>query len=387
MAASGKLIYLDNAATTPLDADVLEAMLPFLKDQYFNPSEIYSPALTVNASIKAARSTVAGILGVKSPEIIFCAGGSEANNLAINGIMEKFPEGNIIYSAIEHSSIRLPASKYKNQVCPVHSDGLIDLNQLEKLINDQTVLISIIYANNEIGTIQPLAQIAAIIQKVLQNRKAQKNNLPLLFHSDACQAGNYLSLKISKLGLDLMSLNGSKIYGPKQSGALYRSSKIDLEPLILGGGQEYGLRSGTENSAGIVGFSTAFKKADQLRPKESIRIQKLRDYLIDELMKLNSSITINGSMKYRLANNIHLTIPDIDNETLIMQLDFEGILIAAGSACNASKEQPSEVLRAIGLADSQIANSIRITLGRTTSKGDLQRFLKVVSKYIKTLPF
>lgn len=375
-------IYLDYAAATPLLEEVYSSMEPYLKSNFYNPSSIYLKSIEVKKDIRNARNQVAKILNVKSKEVIFTAGGSEANNLAIKGVMNKFKDKNLIVSSIEHDSVLKPAARYNTKVCPVTRDGIVDLNKLQKLIDDQTVLISIMYVNNEIGSIQPLRKISELIKEIKKSRIKRGVKTPLYFHSDACQAANYLSLSVSKLGLDMMTLNGCKIYGPKQSGMLYVDSNITIEPLIEGGGQEFSLRSGTENSAAIIGFAKALSIVQQDRIKESQRLTELRDLFIESILSSSDKIKLNGPLKNRLANNINLHIKGVDNETLIMKLDNLGIMIASGSACNASNDVPSHVLGAIGLIDQEIKNSIRITFGRFTSKDDILSLIKNLQKNI-----
>jgi cysteine desulfurase len=236
------------------------------------------------------------------------------------------------------------------------------------------------YANNEIGTIQPLRDIAKVIKLKKENRKLQGNTLPLYFHTDACQAANYLPLLVNNLGVDLMTLNGGKIYGPKQSGVLFVRSGITLQPQILGGGQERNIRSGTENVAGNIGFATALQETAKMKEEESKRLKELQDYCIKQLRATLPNAIINGSMSHRLPNNIHLTIQGRDNERLLMELDERGVMVATGSACSASSDEPSHVLTALGMSDEDARCSIRITFGRQTN-------LQAVDKLVENLVF
>jgi cysteine desulfurase len=367
-----KEIYLDYAAATPLDDRVLAAMQPYFNNRFYNPSATYQPARLVHQAIEAARSSIASQLGARSSEIIFTAGGTEANNLAINGIMSRYPGKNMITSSIEHESVLAPTSHYEHREAPVQVDGLIDLKKLSDLIDDNTVLLTIMYANNEVGTIQPLHEVAHIIRGVLEKRRHDGNPLPLYFHSDAAQAANFLDLHVSRLGVDIMTINGGKIYGPKQSGFLWVRSGVVLEPLVLGGGQERNLRSGTENVPAIIGLAKALDIAQSLRSKESERVLKLQELFFDLLDQKIPGVIINGSRKKRLPNNVHITIPGQDNERLLIQLDEAGILAAAGSACSASNQEPSHVLKAMGIADDLAQASVRFTLGRGTTKQDIR---------------
>lgn len=371
-------IYLDYAAATPVDPSVTQAMQPYLSEQFYNPSAGYLSAKAVADDLLAARQSVAHWLGAKPPEIIFTAGGTEANNLAIHGVMSQFPDGNVVISAIEHESVRAPAGQHDVREASVTADGLVDVAALDKLIDDKTVLVSIMYANNEIGTIQPLREIATLSQKIKEQRRSAGSTRPLFLHTDACQAGNYLDLHPARLGVDLMTLNGGKIYGPKQTGVLYVKTGVNLQAQILGGGQERGLRSGTENVAGAIGFAKALEMAQEMRATEVRRLTQLRDDFIKGLTEAVPAAIINGSLKKRLPNNISLTFPGVDNERLMMQLDEAGIMCAVGSACSASKEESSHVLKAIGLSDKDARSTLRFTLGRQTNSGELNETVKIV---------
>jgi cysteine desulfurase len=367
-------VYLDYAAATPVDESVLKLMQPYFTDNFYNPSATYLPAVKVKQALNQARERVAYWLGAKPNEIILTAGASEANNLAISGIMREYSKANMVYSAIEHESIIAPAKQFQSREVKVDPSGRLDLADLAKQINDQTVLVSIIYASNEIGTIEPINEVSKVIKKVRAERQKQGNKLPLYFHSDATQAANYHDLHASRLGLDLMSLNGGKIYGPKQSGVLFVKSSVMLSPLIYGGGQERGLRSGTENVAGAIGMSSALDLVQSSKDEEHQRLAALSARLIYGLTS-RTKAEINGSLKHRLPNNVHITIPGKDNERLLLELETQGILAAAGSACSASNEESSHVLKAIGKTDNQARASIRLSLGRQTSLSDIDRTL------------
>ena len=360
-------LYLDHAAATPLDDRVLAAMQPYFATNFYNPSALYGAAREVHKTLDSVRARVAAVLGARPSEIIFTAGGTESDNLAIHGVMQRFPEGNIVTSAIEHDAVLVPAEQYARRVAPVKEDGLVDVDALEKLIDDKTVLVSIMYANNEIGTIEPISKIAKKLQFLREQRRQQGNNLPLYLHTDACQAAAYLDLHVARLGVDLMTINGGKIYGPKQSGVLYVRGGIELAPLVLGGGQERGLRSGTENVAACVGLATALELVQAERHDEAHRLQLLQKQFIEDLAKQQPQAIVRGSRKVRLPNNVHITIPGTDNERLLIQLDEAGIMAAAGSACSASSELPSHVLRAIGLSDDEARASLRFSMGRSTT--------------------
>lgn len=362
-----KPIYFDYAAATPLDDRVLAAMQPYFADDFYNPSALYTAARKTRKALEAARARVASVLGARPSEIVFTAGGTESDNLAIHGLMRRFSTANIVTSFIEHDAVLVPASQYDHRLAPVTPDGLVDMGALEAVIDDNTVLVSVMYANNEIGTIQPIAKIARLLQKIRDDRRLKGMTLPLFLHTDACQAGAYLDLHVSRLGVDLLTINGGKMYGPKQSGVLYVRGGIELAPLVMGGGQERGLRSGTENLAACVGLATALELAQSQRHDESQRLRGLQKQFLDELSDKLPQAIVRGSRKQRLPNNVHFTLPGTDNERLLVQLDEAGILAAAGSACSASSETPSHVLRALGLADDEARASLRFSMGRGTT--------------------
>lgn len=370
-------IYLDYAAATPLDPSVLAAMQPYLTDQFYNPSASYSDAIAVHQALEAARAQVAHWLGARSSEVIFTAGGTEANNLAIHGVMRQFPAGNVVVSGIEHESVLAPAGRYDCRQVAVDQAGRLNLEDLRQKIDDKTVLVSIMYANNEVGTVQAIRDISKVIAAKRQARAI--DGLPLYFHSDACQAANYLDLHVARLGVDLLTLNGGKIYGPKQTGALYVKAGLTLQPLIDGGGQERNLRSGTENVAGAVGLAQALELVQSDRHQEIHHLQTLQTRFFKLVSEKLPDAVINGSLKYRLPNNVHLTLPGKDNERLLIQLDQTGILAAAGSACSASNEEPSHVLRAMGLDESAAQASLRFTMGRATTEAMIEQTVTVLA--------
>ncbi|HKR81550.1 MAG TPA: cysteine desulfurase family protein [Candidatus Saccharimonadales bacterium] len=376
-------LYFDYAAATPMDSAVFAAMQPYFTEQFYNPSATYLSAQSVKKDLDAARARIANWLGARPSEIVFTAGGTEANNLAVHGIMRQYPEGNIVTSAIEHEAVLQPAAQYRHKEAPVDFDGIIDLDKLRALIDDQTVLVSVMYANNEVGSIQPIRQIAQLLDQVRRDRRKRGVAQPLYFHTDACQAAAYLDLHTARLGVDLLTLNAGKIYGPKQSGALFVSAKVHLQPDIVGGGQERGIRSGTENIAAAVGFAKALDLVQTRRHEEAARMQLLQKKLISELETAFSEVVINGSRKHRLPNNVHITLPGQDNERLLMALDEVGILCAAGSACSASSDEPSHVLRAMSLSDSEARASLRFTMGRQTDEAAVETLVHALTQIAK----
>jgi cysteine desulfurase len=362
-------IYLDYAAATPLDEVVLEAMRPFFSESFYNPSAIYGPAVEVSRALRQARLDVANIIGAKPPEIIFTAGGTEANNLAIQGVLSD--GDHVVYSAVEHDSVREVCQRYSHSVAPVNSKGIVDIEALLDCIKPETKLVSVMYVNNEIGTVQPVRRIAQAIEEVRQKRRDEGNKTPLYFHTDAAQAANYFDLHISRLGVDLMTVNGGKIYGPKQSGILFVKTGVSLKPLLLGGGQERGLRSGTENVAHCVGFAMALTIAQSRRNQEGKRLKELQTQFMDQILSALPDAVINGSMDLRTPNNLNITFPGVDNERLLMELDMQNIYVATGSACSASSDEPSHVLGAIGLPIDAIQSSMRFSFGRQTTTADI----------------
>lgn len=377
-----KPIYLDYAAATPLDPEVFKAMQPYFTERFYNPSALYAPAVLVRKEFEAARARVARILGARPSEIIFTAGGTEANNLAIRGVLERFPGSSWITSAIEHESVLKLAPGSQAKQVPVTAQGLVDVGALKKQVDDSTVLVSIMYANNEIGTIQPLRQISQTLAEIHRKRRTAGNERPLYFHTDAAQAAAYADLHVARLGVDFMTINAGKIYGPKQCGALFVSHRARLQPQILGGGQERGLRSGTENVAGAIGLATALELVQARRAEETVRLKNLQSLFFKLLEEKIPHARVNGSRKQRLPSNVHITIPNADNERLLIELDQAGILCAAGSACSASSEEPSHVLHALGLSEAEARASLRFTMGRHTTEADVRHTVTALASLI-----
>ena len=377
-----KNIYLDYAAATPLDPAVMRVMQPYFSRQFYNPSATYQAGRTVRGALEQARSTVARNLGVRPGEIIFTAGATEANNLAISGIMRQYPEGEVLVSAIEHESVLAPAREFKCREVPVTPQGIINLSGLSQLVSDKTVLVSVMLVNNELGTVQPLGEISQILNKLSKLRKAAGNKLPLYLHTDAAQAPSYFDLHASRLGVSLLTINGGKIYGPKQTGALFVRAGVSLLPLILGGGQEQNVRSGTENTTGFVGLAKALDIAQSSRREQTERLTNLRNFFIKELTARIPSVVVNGSAKHQSPHIAHVSFVGQDNERLMMELDELGIQVAVGSACSASDNQPSHVLKAISLSDKVARASLRFSFGRQTTRQELVKSLAALSKLV-----
>lgn len=366
--------YFDYAAATPLDEGVFSVMQPFMNDHFYNPSALYRSASDVRHHVDVARVSVAEILGVKSQEIIFTGGCTEANNLAIRGVMDQYPEGRVFISAIEHDSVLEAAQQYACGIIPVDSAGVVDLEAAERLISDDTVLVSCMYANNEIGTVQPLRKLGSLVEAERKRRGPQ--GMPIYLHTDAAQAANYFPLLAHSLKVDMVSLNSGKIYGPKGAGCLYVGAHVQLRAQQLGGGQERGLRSGTEHVAGIVGFAEALRKANTNKDAESARLLALQTVLVNELSHVGGHI--NGSLTNRLPNNVHVGFDGQDNERLVLELDRLGFMVSSGSACHARSGDLSRVLSAIGLSTGQSRSSIRISMGRYTTGADVERLLSAM---------
>ncbi len=383
---SDSTIYLDYAATTPTDTEVLQAMLPYFNSKYSNPSSLHASGRRAHAVIKQARTDIANVIGCIPEEIIFTGSGTESNNLAILGVARaNRPHGDhIIISAIEHKAVLESARVLENEgftvsILPVNMFGRIDVETCIQMITEKTTLISVMYANNEIGTIEPIRDLATAIK----NFKGD-NFFPLL-HTDACQACGYLSVDVRELGVDLMTLNGSKIYGPKGVGMLYRKNEVRISPIIVGGEQEGNLRAGTESVPLIVGFATAIQKINEGKIEEAERLTILRDYFIRELQSRVPSCIINGDLENRLPNNIHVSVPNIEGESILLMLDNNGIEVSTGSACSSPDLEPSHVLLAIGQTPENAHGSVRFSLGKNTTKAELDTVLLIFVETVERL--
>ena len=384
-------IYLDHAATTPLDATVERAMQPYLINEFANPSSVYGAARATRLAVEDARATVADILGAKTTEIIFTSGGTEGDNLAVQGVLRAAGHGSHwVTTAIEHDAVLgqvepLNRQGFSATIVNVGEDGIVAAGAVDAAITDKTVLVSVMLANNEIGTLQPVADIAKVIGRIRLKRIEQGIERPLYLHADACQAAGYLSLQVTRLGVDLMTINGSKIYGPKGVGALFVRHGVALEPLMYGGGQERGRRSGTENVAAIVGLAAALRQVTTGREAESRRLSELRDSLISGIQQAVPDALLNGDAKRRLANNLNFIIPGVEGEALVLYLDNAGILASTGSACSSGSLEPSHVLMAIGRSRQQAQQSLRLTLGRASDKAVVDKVLEVLPGIIARL--
>ncbi len=381
-------IYLDHAATTPIDPRVLEAMQPYFTTEYANPSSVYGAARATRFAVESSRATIADTLGAKPTEIIFTGGGTESDNLAIQGVLRAHPGAHWVTSAIEHDAVLgciepMRRSGHEAAVVPVSDKGIVDTERLRAAVTDATVLVSLMLANNEIGTIQPVVDTARMIADIRDDRHRRGIGLPIYLHTDACQAAGYLDLHVSRTNVDLMTINGSKIYGPKGSGLLYVRHGVILEPLVYGGGQERGRRSGTENVAGIVGLAAALKLAARERETESRRLSQFRDGLNAKLHELIPGIILNGDLKHRLPNNLNFMIPGADGEALVLYLDKAGIMASTGSACSSGDLEPSHVLLALGRTTTEADASLRLTFGRSTDDRVIGRVIQELPKIVE----
>lgn len=383
-------MYLDHAAATPLDPKVFDVMLPFFTTEFGNPSAIYGLGQNARHAVEESRKKTAIVLGANPENIIFTSGGTEGNNLAIQGTVRAHASvgKHIVALGIEHPSVLEPLKEYELQgfevtYVPVNKEGIVSASDVMAAITPQTVLVTVMYANNEIGSVQPIAEIGRAIRKY-----HQKNNTTYpYFHTDACQAPNYLDLNVEKLHVDLMTLNGSKIYGPKGSGCLYVHRRVVLETLLWGGGQERGLRSGTENVSAIAGFAEALRLVQEKKSAETKRLQEISEYFFQELKKILPAIVLNGPQfgSERLPNNVHVTVPGMEAEQVLLYLDREGISCSAASACASSSGEVSHVLRSIGLSETQASHSIRFSLGQSTDMQDVEAVSKAVKKVFGTI--
>ena len=358
-----KRIYMDHSATTPVAPEVLEAMLPYFSEKFGNASSLHSFGLEAKEALEESREKVAGLLGAKPEEIIFTAGGTESDNLALKGIARKNQKSgkHIITTRVEHPAIleccrKLEKEGFEVTYLPVTNEGLVEIATLESAIRSDTILISVMHANNEVGTIQPLVEIGRLA--------AEKD---IYLHTDAVQSVGKIPTDVNKLGVDLLSLSAHKLYGPKGVGALYIRNGTRLESIIQGGGHERGLRSGTENIAGIVGLARAGELASQEMASEARRLTDLRDKLARKVLDSVKEAWINGTMKMRLPGNLNFGFKYVEGESLLLFLDSIGISVSTGSACSSHKLEPSHVLLSLGLKPEECHGSLRITLGRSNT--------------------
>lgn len=378
-------IYLDSAASSPVADEVITEMIPYLKQQFGNPSSIHYFGRETMRAVQIARKRVADLIGATRPqEITFTSGGTEADNLAIKGTAEyvriKDPsKDHLITSYIEHDAVLEPCRDlerlgYKVTFLPVTQEGLVQPDILKEAITPATALVSIMYANNEVGTIQPIKELARIV-----------HDAGALFHTDAVQAAGKIPVDVKDLGVDLLSMSSHKINGPKGVGALYIRDRLEIMPIIHGGGQETAMRSGTENVPGIVGFGKACELAKDRMPAYQKYASALRDYFVDRVLSEIPHSRLNGSQTSRLAANAHFTFFGVNGEDLIIKLDESGIAASTGSACSVKKQKPSHVLKAMGFSYEEITGSLRISLSMQNTKEEMDRTVTVLAEVIKEL--
>ncbi len=376
-----KRIYLDYAATTPTRSEVMRVMLPYFTYAFGNPSGIYSYGQKAKGTIEEARVKVAGLIGAKNEEIVFMSGGTEADNFALTGVAyANENKGNhIITTSVEHHAVMetckfLERRGLKVTYLPVDKYGLVRPSDVRSAITDKTILISVIHASNEVGTIEPIAEIGKIAKEA-----------GVYFHTDAVQTVGHIPVNVNELGVDLLSMSAHKVYGPKGIGALYIRRGTRLLSLMHGGDQERRRRAGTENVAGIVGFGRAVELAKKGMSKEAERLTYLRDKLIKGLLERISHTRLNGHPQERLPNNVNISIDFVEGESMLLNLDLEGICVSTGSACSSSSLEPSHVLLAIGISPEQAHGSLRLTLGKWTTQDEIERVLDVLPGIVAKL--
>ncbi len=374
-----EFIYLDHAAATPIDPRVLAAMQPYFTEEFYNPSSPYSPAISVRRAYDEAKHTLAQCIGAKPDELVITAGATESINLAFN-----CQSGHVVTANIEHHAV-LAAAKQHNDYTLVHADerGLVSAASIKAAIRPDTWLVSIAIANNELGTTQPLRDIAQVIKSEREARIEHGNKTPIYFHSDASQGVGQIDINVARLGVDMLTLNAGKMYGPKQTGLLWAASNVRLNPLIVGGGQERGVRSGTENVAGTIGFAKALHLATEHRKYESERLASLRDGLQKKLEQAYPEAIFSGHAKHRLSGHLHISFPGIDGERMVFILENRGVLVATGSACAANKGTRSHVLTAIGLAPEVADGSLRLTLGHLSNDENIDKAADIIIEEVK----
>ncbi len=373
-----EVIYLDHAAATPVDAKVLAAMQPFFSEAFYNPSAPYAPAVAVRRAYEAAKQTIARSIGAKGDDLVMTAGATESINLAFDSF-----EGHVVTANIEHHAVLAAADRHDVTLVAADARGFVTAQSIQAALQPNTVLVSIALANNELGTIQPLRDIAEVVRTERATRLAQGNHTPIFLHSDASQGVGQLDVNVARLGVDLLTLNAAKVYGPKQVGLLWAASSVALKPGIVGGGQERGLRSGTENVAGTIGFARAMELASEHRQYEADRLAKLRNEMQQQLMNAFPEAVVSGHLKHRLAGHLHISFPNLDAERVLFALEAKGVLVATGSACAANKGTRSHVLTAIGLAPEIADGSLRITLGHLSNEQNCARATELIIETVQ----
>ena len=382
-----KLIYMDYAATTPTRQEVVDTMLPYMTTNFGNPSSIYTLAQDARNAVDSARKTISKILGSRSSEIVFTSGGTESDNTAIKSVSfaMKHLGNHIITSMVEHHAVlhtcqQMEQFGFDVTYLPVDHNGQVCIEDLENSITENTVLVSIMYANNEIGTIQPIKDMVRTVKN-----KANELSKTIVFHTDAVQAVGHVDIDVTELGVDMLSMSAHKFYGPRGVGALYVKRGTPFESLLAGGGQERQRRSGTENVPGIVGMAHALKLTHTDRKHESLRILRMRDRVVKELSNSVENLVFNGHPINRLDNNVSVSFRGVEGEPVLMGLDFAGICASSGSACSSASVEPSHVLLAIGRSAEEAQGTLRITLGRDNSEEDIDYLLDVLPNLVNKL--
>ena len=395
-------IYLDHSATTPIDKRVFEKMKPFFRDNFGNASSIHNYGMVANAAIGEARQQVADFVNSTPGEIIFTSGATESDNLAIFGVIDKLKKDgmsiedmHIITTSVEHPAVEEPFQKLEQQgaevtFLPVKSNGVVDVQNVERTIKENTVFISIVYVNSEVGARQPIEEIGELVRDIKTKRKKINNSKPLIFHTDAVQAANFFDCDTRKLGVDLLSLSGHKVYGPKGIGALYVRDNIKLIGQQIGGHQENNLRSGTYNTPGIVGMGEALNLAKKERKKNNRHLRELQKNLITGIKNKIPQSFLSTDVKNATPSHAHFSFPGAEGEAVLMELDMEGIYVSTGSACASTSLKSSATLLAMGVPKEVTHGAIRITLGRNNTQEDIQEILitlpRIIQKYRNMSP-
>jgi len=386
-----KKTYLDYAATTPLDFEVFEKMKPFFADDFGNPSSVHSLGQSAEKAVSEARKNVSDFLNSDQSEVIFTSGATESNNLTLQGVLSHYyakngkdaPKPHFLASGIEHHCVLETVEELEKSdlieadFLKVDKNGLIDLEDLKNNIKENTLLISVMYVNNEIGTVEPIQKIGELVKNLNRERKNR-----IIFHTDAVQAVNYFDCDVKKLGADLLSFSGHKFYGPKGIGVLYIKRGTPIKRIQTGGAQEFGLRAGTHNVPAIVGLGEAIKK---IKNQDTEKIKKLRDYLIQEVLTKVPNAYLNGHPQKRSPNNANFRFDNVEGESLLMLLDMDGICASTGSACSSGSLEPSHVLLALGLKHEQAHGSLRLTIGKHTTESEIDFAVKKIKEAVEKL--
>ncbi len=389
------MIYLDHSATTPVNEEVFRKMEPYFSEKFGNASSIHSYGLEAFEAVEEARKKVADFLGADSREVVFTSGATESDNLAVFGVAEaqekegrKLSGLHFITTSVEHPAVEEPFLKLKRKgaqvtFLPVQSNGVVDLKEVEKAIQDNTVFISMVYVNSEVGAKQPIKKVGELVQKIRAEREKKGDSLPLLFHTDAVQAANFFSCDVNELGVDLMSLSGHKVYGPKGVGALFVRQGVKLVPQQIGGHQENNLRSGTYNVPAIVGIGEALKIAKRDRNKNNAYLRSLQKRLIDGILNKVPQAHLTTDVKNSSPAHVHFIFPGAEGESVLMDLDLNGICVSTGSACASTSLKASSTLAAMGVSKEIVHGAIRMTLGLDNTEEQIDKVLEVLPKVVE----